>query len=455
MKIVVIGMGKIGQTIIEELCGEGHELTAIDLNPKKIEDIVNNYDVQGIVGNGVNYDIQMEAGVKNAELVIAAAATDEINMLACLVAEKIGAAHTVARIRDPEYSRQFSFMLDTMGLDMVVNPEFETASEISRNLRYPSAVKIDTFSKGRIELVEYRIGESCPLNGMALSKISSRLNVRILVCAVQRKEQVIIPGGDFVLTAGDRIHFTAAHSEMPGFFKAMGEYKEKPHHVMLIGGGRIAYYLTRQLSDAGMRVKVIECDRDRCVELTELLPRASVICGEGTDPSLLREENLAGCDACVAITGIDEENVMISLYAKKLGVPKILTKINKTTLSDMLGGMLEEIGLDSIISPRQLTANRIVRYVRAMEGTEGSSMQTLYRLVGGRVEALEFKVEGDSALTGRPLRELSLKPDMLITCINRGGEIIIPGGGDCIRRGDHVIVVAAANRIRALGDILR
>jgi len=450
MKIVVIGMGKIGTSIIESLAGEENDLTAVDTNARVIDDLVNTYDVLGIVGNGANYDVQMDAGVPGADLIIAASASDEINMLCCLVAKKLGASHAIARIRDPEYSRQFGFLLDTMGLDMVVNPEYETAAEISRNLRYPAAVKIDTFSRGRIELVEYHITEKSLLNGLTLSGIAQKIRTRILVCAVQREGEVIIPSGDFALRAGDKIHFTAPHTEMPAFFRALGEYAEKPHRIMLIGGGRIAYYLARQLTDAGMKVKIIERDEERCVELTELLPKATIIHGDGTDQSLLREEHLEDCDACAAITGVDEENIIISLYAKKTGIPKVLTKITKTSLNDMLG----DIGLDSVISPRQLTTDRIVRYVRAMSSSAASSVQTLYRLVGNRVEAMEFHVETDSALTGIPLKELKLKPNLLISCINREGKIIIPGGGDTIRRGDNVLVVTT-NTLTDLSDILQ
>ncbi|MHB1152769.1 MAG: Trk system potassium transporter TrkA [Eubacteriales bacterium] len=451
MRIVIIGCGKIGLTLTESLSKEEHDITVVDTNAKVVDNTVNIYDVMGIHGNGANYSVQIEAGVNHADLLVATTSSDEVNMLCCLVAKKVGAKNTIARIRDPEYSKQFVFMLDEMGLDMVVNPEYEAASEISRSLRFPSAIKLETFSKGRVEIAELKIMPENLLDGQKLSELNHRYNTKILVCAIQRDNEVIIPSGSFILKEGDRIHFTASHSELASFFKAIGAYQHKLRNVIIIGGGRIAIYLAQQLLETGMSVKIIEMDEKRCFELSELLPKVKVIAGDGTDQSVLMEENIKGADACVAITGIDEENIIVSLYAKNNHVNKVITKVNRSSLIDMLGN----IGLDCIISPKQITSTRILRYVRAMQNSKGSRVQTLYRLVNNQVEALEFYVSENNMVTGKILRDLKLKPNLLISVIIRQNKIIFPGGNDYIEKGDNVIVVTANERLRDLNDILR
>lgn len=451
MRIVIVGCGKIGLTLTESLSKEDHDITIIDTDIKVVNSIVDVYDVLGIHGNGANYSIQLDAGVNNADLLIATASSDEINMLCCLIAKKIGVKNTIARIRDPEYSKQFVFMMDKMGLDMVVNPEYEAACEITRSLTFPSATKIDTFSKGRVDLAEMKITQENALNNCRLSELYNRFKIKILVCAVQRENNVFIPSGDFVLQSGDKIHFTASHTELASFFKAIGVYKHKSRNVIIIGGGRIAYYLAVQLIEMGMSVKIIEKDEDRCIELSESLPKVKIICGDGTDQSLLAEENLEQADACVAITGIDEENVIISMFAKKNNVKKVITKINKSSLIEMVGN----IGLESIISAKQITSDRILRYVRAMQNSEGSNVLTLYRLVNNRVEALEFYVSDNYLFAGKTLRELNIKSNMLISCIIRQNKIIFPGGSDKIEKGDNVIVVTANEKLHDLYDILQ
>ena len=450
MRIVIIGIGKIGITLAEYLSGEGHNVTVVDTDRKVVERAVETLDVMGITGNGVNYTTQKEAGVNNADLMIAATSSDEINMLCCLVAKKVGVGNTIARIRDPEYSRQFLFMLDEMGLDMVVNPEYEAAAEISRLLKFPSAIKIDTFAKGRVELAEYKMAGGNPFAGQSIADIRKKYDIKILICAVRRGEEVYIPGGSFVLNEGDHIYFVAQHSAVTSLFKLMGVYRQRVKNVMVIGGGRIGYYLSQMLLDSGIPVKLIEHDEERCLELSELLPRAKIICGEGTDKALLVEENIEGAGACVAVTGTDEENIIISMYAKKYNVGKIITKISKTSVADMV----YVVGLESVISPRTITANHIISYVRALQNPD-SGVQTLYNLVEDKVEALEFYVDGDDDFTDTPLFELKLKPNLLISCIIRENKIIFPGGGDMIKRGDNVIIVTTNKKLRSLGDILR
>ncbi len=451
MRIVIIGVGKVGMTLTEYLSVEGNDVTLIDVDQETIDNAVNSFDVNGIVGNGVSFSVQQEAGVSHADVVIATTYSDEINMLCCLVAKKIGVRHTVARIRDPEYSRQFSFMLGEMGLDMIVNPELETAREISRLLRYPYAIRIDTFAKGKVDLAEMKIAPDSPLDGIQISDIQRKLQVRILVCAVQHGETVYIPRGDNVLYAGDRIHFTASHRDMNTFFRKMGSFHHKLKSVFIVGGGRIAYYLALQLIDLGMNVKIVEKDEARAKFLKESLPKAQIILGDGTDQTLLAEENFADADASVAATGIDEENIILSIFAIQQRIDKVITKISKTTLTNLL----EAVGLDSVVTPKLFTANLILSYIRALQSTAGGSVQTLYKLVENRVEALEFHVEKQSAVTSKTLRELNLKKDLLICCIIRKNNIIFPGGDDAIQPGDNVIVTTTNEKLTDLEDILK
>ncbi len=451
MRIVIIGAGKIGITLTEYLSGEGHNLTVIDIDKDVIENLNDKYDVMGFYGNGVNYTTLKDAGVNHSDLVIATTSSDEINMLCCIVAKKIGAKKTIARIRDPEYSKQFSFLTDELGFDMVVNPEFEAAIEIARILRFPAAIKIDTFAKGRVEMAEFKIPEDSIFIGKRVSEIQKKYNIKILICAVQREEDVYIPDGDFMLAEKDYIYFTAQHSEIASFFKLIGEYKQRVKNVIIIGGGRIAYYLVSFLTETGVSIKIIENDKERCIELSEKFQKSEIIHGDGTDQSLLIEEHIEGSDACVAITGIDEENIIISMYAKKHHVGKVITKISKTSLVEML----ENIGLDSIISPRIITANHIISYVRAMNNTDGGGVQTLYKLVGGRVEALEFYISKKNELLNVPLSELNLKRNLLISCIIRENKIIFPRGDDVIKLYDNIIVVTTNKNLHSFGDIIK
>ena len=451
MRIVIIGVGKVGMTLTEFLSVEGNDVTLIDVDQEIIDNAVNSFDVNGIVGNGVSFTVQEEAGVSHADVVIATTYSDEINMLCCLVAKKIGVRHTVARIRDPDYSRQFSFLLGEMGLDMIVNPELETAREISRLLRYPYAIRIDTFAKGKVDLAEMKIAAGSPLDGIQISDIPRKLQVRILVCAVQHGDQVYIPRGDNVLYAGDHIHFTASHRDLNAFFRKMGSFHHKLKNVFIVGGGRIAYYLALQLIDLGMNVKIVEKDEARCKLLKERLPKAQIVLGDGTDQNLLAEENFGDADASVAATGIDEENIILSIFAIQQRIDKVITKISKTTLTDLL----EAVGLDSVVTPKLFTANLILSYIRALQSTTGGSVETLYKLVENRVEALEFRVEKPNAVTGKTLRNLNLKKGLLICCIIRKNNIIFPGGDDMIQPGDNVIVTTTSEKLTDLEDILK
>ncbi len=450
MKIIIVGDGKVGMTLTEYLACEGYDVMVIDNNPKVIQNVVNTYDVMGVSGNGANYDTLIEAGAARADLLIAATSSDEVNVLSCLMAKKIGTKHTIARVRNPEYARQLVFIREELGLSMVVNPEFEAAREIARILRFPSAIKLDCFSKGRVDLAEIRLPEGGHLAGQRLSELYKVCREKILVCAVQRGEEVIIPNGDFVLAAGDRIHITGSHGALASFFKAIGMFKQKSKHVIIIGGGKIAFYLAQQMADVGVDIKIIEQDEARCFELSEKLPRTTIINGDGTDRSTLLEEGLESSDACVVLTGIDEENIIVSLYAQSLGVNKVVTKIDRISFIDMV----ESVGIDTFITPKFITANRIVRYVRSMQDSGGSTVKTLYKIVNNQAEALEFAVTQACQRLHVPFKKLKIKKGMLIASIMRRGRVIIPGGDDHLEAGDSVIIITATGGyVKHLEDI--
>ena len=449
MNIVIVGEGKIGSTLTEYLSKEEHDIVIIDNNAKKVDEIVNSFDVMGICGNGASYDIQMEAGVNKARLFISATSSDELNILSCLIARRIGARHAIARVRNPDYLKQMNFMKEELALSMLVNPEFEAANEIARVIRFPSAIKIDSFAKGRVELAEIKINEGNPLVGQPVHYIHTQYNVKILVCAVQRGDEVIIPNGSFVLHCGDKIHITSSRSEIISFMKLLGMYKQRLKNVMIIGGGKIAYYLTGQLLESGFNVKIIENDEKRCLELSDKLPKAHIINGDGTDQEVLFEEGIGQTDALVSLTGIDEENIIISMFANTIGVKKVITKINRISFD-----MLNSIGLETVISPKLIASNKILRYVRALQNLGSGSIQTLYKIVNGKAEAMEFNVTEESKCIGIPFKDLKLKKDLLIGCIIRNNKLIFPGGNDMLSPKDNVMVVTANNILKDLDDIL-
>ncbi len=443
MKIIIIGDGKVGLTLTECLAQEGHDIMVIDKDAKLLENVVNNYDVMGVCGNGTSHEALLEAGADKADLVIAATSSDEINMLSCFMAKKIGTQNTIARVRNPEYAKQLAFLKEDLGLSMIVNPEFEAARDIARILRFPSAMKIEYFSKGRIDLAEIRIPENGHLAGKRLSELYKVCKEKILICAVQRGEEVVIPGGDFVIQAGDHIHITGSHAALEAFFKAIGMFKQRSKNVLVVGGGKVAYYLARHLEDNGVNIKIIEQSEDRCVHLAEVLPRTTVICGDGTDYEVLKEEGLLDSDACVVLTGIDEENMVVSLYAKSQGVKTVIAKIDRQSFAEMA----ETMGVDTHVSPKSVTANRIVRYVRAMQDSGESAVKTLYKIVDQKVEALEFSAGTNAPYLNVPLRDLETKEGMLFAGIIRRGKVIIPGGDDCLMAGDSVLIVTTQSGV--------
>ena len=449
MKIVIIGAGKIGITLTDQLLREGHEITVVDIRPDALDE-VSTLDVMTVEGNGITLDTQKEAGVADADLVIAVMSTDEQNLLACLIAKKLGVGNTIARVRNPEYAPGIHLIQDDLRLGMALNPELASASEIARILRAPSFIKIDTFSKGRVELHKMQLPNKTKLDGMPLTELGKQY-AGILICAVERGEHdVYIPSGNFILQAGDRISFIAQPKAAAKFVSQIGIKADPVKRIMLIGGGRISYYLAKQMLEFGASVKIIESNAEVCDFLAERLPDASIIHGDGTNERLLAEEGIAKMDAVASLTGIDEENVLMSLYARSVTDAKIITKINRTTFSHVIKAM----DLGSVFHPRYIAADHIVRYVRAMQNSLGSNVETLYKIIGNKAEALEFRATAKSSVCGKPLMELKLLPNLLIGAINRGGKIMIPGGRDTIESGDTVIVVTTVTGLNDLDDIL-
>ena len=451
MKIVIIGDGKVGYKLAKQLSVENYDVVMIDSNEKKLKYAVDCLDIACVTGDAADAEVQREADVPHADLVIACTSADECNMLSCLIARRLGARHTIARVRNPIYFKQIGLLKEDLHLSMAVNPELIVADEISRLLLFPDASKIETFVKGRVELIEYPIPEDSRLIGVTLADMYTRFQIKLLVCAVEHGGDVLIPDGDYEIRPGDRLHIAVSHIEMERFFRMFGKHKGKIRKVIICGGGRVAYYLATQLCKLGMQIKIIERDVARCEELCELLPKATIINGDATDHDLLIEEGIEEADAFVGLTGMDEENIITSLFAKSQGATKIIAKINE----DRRASMVEDFGIDSIVSAKTATADAILSYVRARKNSQGSAnVETLYQLVDEKVEALEFIIRSETKYTGVPLKELSLRSNNLIACIARKRQIIIPGGDDCMEVGDSVIVVTMDSHIEDLEDIL-
>ena len=450
MKIVIIGDGKVGYKLAKQLSSEKYDIILIDNNEEKLRKSIGRMDVFCVAGEGGSVEVQQRADVPHADLVIACTSTDECNMLSCLIARRLGARHTIARVRNPIYYKQIDFLKKDLHLSMVVNPELIVAGDITRLLLFPDASKVETFVKGRVELVEFPI-HCGKLEGLSLSELYARFQIQVLVCAVESGETVLIPDGDYILKAGDKLHIAASHQNMEQFFKKIALRKEKIKNAMICGGGRVAYYLASQLCNLGMNVKIIERNRERCEELCELLPKATIINGDATEHDLLIEEGIEKTDAFIAPTGMDEENIIMSLFASKQSVSKVIVKINE----DRRAMMIDELGLDSIVSAKTATADAILGYVRARRNSQCSAnVETMYQLLDGRVEALEFIIKSENAYTGVPLKDLNLKVNNIIACIARGRKIIIPNGDDSIQVGDSVVIITMTKQIRDLDDIL-
>ena len=451
MKIILVGCGKIGVALLSALVSEGHDLVAIDSRQTVLDELTNQYDVMCMVGNGADCEALQEAGVDKTDLFIAVTGSDELNMLMCFLAKRLGAGHTIARIRNPQYNdKSLSFMRQHLDLSMSVNPELLTAQEIFHVLKLPAASKVESFSRRSFEMVELRLKEDSPLLGQRLMDLRSRFKAKFLVCVVQRENEVIIPRGDFILHAGDRIGLTADRTELWKLLKATGLAKRQARNVTLLGGSRIAFYLAKMLLSSGTNVTLIDTDRTMCHKFSDLLPGIVTYCGDGTQQELLQEAGLLDQNAFVTLTGMDEENILVAYYAKTQHVSQVIAKVNR----DEMARMAEQMGLESVLSPKDVVVNVVLRYARALDSSMGSSIENLYQLMEGKAEALEFIIRSETHYTNVPLKELRLKKNILIGGILRDRSAIIPAGDDVILPGDRVVVISSQHRLNTLEEIL-
>lgn len=450
LNIIIVGCGKVGRALVEQLSKEGHYITIIDKNPEKIQSLTNLYDIMGIVGNGASYSVQMEAGIEDADLIISVTDSDELNLLCCTVAKQVGDCSAIARVRTPDYSKEVSYLRDKLGLAMIINPELEAAKEAARILYLPTALEINSFAHGQAELIKIKVPVGNTIDGMTIAHLGRKIAPNILICAVERDGEVTIPAGDFTIQRGDIISFAASRKVAKQFLEDIGFKTNQVGNTMIIGGGKSTYYLAKLLMNMGIEVKIIESNRQKCEELSILLPKAIIINGDGTDEELLKEEGIETAESFVPLTGIDEENVMLTLYARKVSKAKVITKINRMTFKTVLN----DLDLGSVIYPRYITSEAIVAYVRAKRASRGSDIETLYHIFDSKAEAIEFRIREESLVTDVCLANLSLKKNLLIAFINRNGKIIIPSGNDCIRVGDTVTIVTTHTGLKDIRDIL-
>jgi len=452
MNIIIVGLGKIGEKLVERLSREeNHNITVVDTRRNVLHDVVNSYDVMGVVGSGASIETLQEAGISNTDILIAVTGSDELNLLTCLIAKKLGDCNTIARVRNPEYRDEIQLFKEDLGLAMIINPEYTAASEIARLLRFPTAIQIDTFAKGRVEILKFKIPEGSVLSDLKLADIRQKLDCDILVCGVERDEEAFIPSGNFVLKSGDFISIVGAIKDAAKFIKKIGLKTNKVKDTTIVGGGTTAVYLANRLIKAGIDVKIIEHDAARCEALCSLVPKASIINGDGTENRLLLEEGIENAESFVALTNIDEENVLLSLYARTKTKGKVITKINRIAYEEVISNL----GLDTIIYPKDITAEYIIRFVRAKNNSIGSNIETMHYILDGKAEALEFRINENSPISDTTIESLSLKPGILIASINRKGNIITPSGKDIIQTGDTVIIVTTNKGFKDISDILK
>lgn len=449
MKIIVVGCGKVGTSIATELNAE-HNIVVVDINHEAVQNLSDSLDVMGVEGNGATFDVLDEAGVSTADIVIAATALDEVNIYTCLMARSSGVEHTIARVRNPEYTKDLFRIKDQLGLSMAINPELTAANEISRLLRFSGALEIDSFSKGAVELIKVAIPQQSVINDKKISDVDI-LKGKVRICLVERDGEVYIPNGDFVIRGGDKVSIVARPDIAAKFFKRINLAIGKSRYVMLLGGGKVSFYLAQKLIESGASVKIIEKNPQRCHFLSEKLPEAVIIQGDCMDQDLLLSEGADYANGIAALMDYDEENVLISIYLKDVSKAKIITKVNNTSFDSILN----KLEIECIIHPKSLTGEYIARYIRAVENSEGSNVETLYRLNDDRIEALEFRVRSGSKVVGIPIKDLPLKDNLQIICINRRGKIILPQGSDVIMPDDLVVVLTSRKGLGALEDILK
>ena len=451
LNIIIVGCGKVGMTLIEQLSKEGHDITIIDKNAAKVQEMSNLYDIMGLVGNGASYSVQMEAGIENADLIIAVTASDELNLLCCTVAKQVGDCAAIARVRTPDYSKEAGYLREKLGLTMIINPELEASLETARILYLPTALEVNSFAHGQAEIVKFKIPEENLLDGMTIATLGKSITNEILICAIEREGEVYIPGGNFQMAKNDIVSFVAPRRHIRSFLKKIGFKTKQVKDAMIVGGGKASYYLAKQLIAMGIDVKIIEQNKERCEELSILLPEAIIINGDGTDEEVLREEGIEYAQAFIPLTDIDEENIMLTLHAKQVSNAKLITKINRSTFKNVIS----KLDLGSVIYPRYITSEAIIAYVRAIKNSTNSNIETLYHMFDNRAEAIEFRVDEPSSVTGIPLKDLMLKNDLLVSFIYRNGKVQIPSGLDTIEVGDTVMIVTTHTGLDNIQDIIR
>ncbi len=456
LNIIIVGCGKVGITLVERLCKEGHDITVIDTVGDKVQSTSGLYDVMGLKGNGASYSVQMEAGIENADLIIAVTGSDELNLLCCIVAKKVRNCAAIARVRNPEYITDIAYIREKLGLTMVINPELEMAKEAAKILALPTVLKVSSFAHGQAEIVKFKMPGDNILNGVTIAELGKRMTSKnigfnILIGAIERDGEVYIPDGDFEVRQGDVVSVVLPRRYVKSFFEYIGFKTNKVKDTMIIGGGKEAYYLAKQLIAMGVSVKIIEQNKARCEELSILLPKAVIINGDGTDEELLKEEGISCAESFVPLTGIDEENILLTLHAGNVSNAKVITKLNRINFRNVINSL----DLGSVLYPKYITAEAIIAYVRAKNNSRGSNIETLYYMFSQRVEAIEFRIDVQNEVTDIPLMDLNLKKDLLVSFINRNGKIILPNGQDCIKVGDTVMIMTTHTGFKDIKDILK
>lgn len=451
LKIIIVGNGKVGHTLVEQLSKEGNNITVIEKDASVIADLDSQYDIITIKGNGASYNTLKEAGVEEADLVIAVTGSDELNLLCCTIAKQFSKCAAIARVRTPDYSQETAYLRDKLGLAMIINPELESAREMARILYLPTALQVNTFAHGQAEMIKFKIPEGNVLDNTTIAELGKKSSYKILICGVERNGEVFIPSGAFCLKADDTIYFAAKRDEARKFLKAIGVFTKQVRNAMIVGGSLSSYYLANELLHTGIDVHILESSSKRCEELAVLLPEAVIINADASNQADLLSAGIKDMEAFVPLTGIDEENILLTLFAKKVSKAKVITKIGRINFSDVIS----DLDLGSVVYPKLITSEAIIAYARALRASRSSEIEILYHLFDSRAEAIEFRIKESSPVVGKALKDLSLKSNLLIAFINRRGKIIIPSGTDTIEIGDTVMIVTTHTGLNEIRDILK
>ena len=452
LNIIIVGVGKVGTVLADTLSKEGNNVTIVDKNAEVVSKLTDMYDIMGVAGNGSSYSTLIDAGIETADLIIAVTDSDELNLLCCTLAKKVGNCSSIARVRNPDYSGELSYLRDKLGISVIINPELESAREINRIAHFPSAISVNAFARGSVDMIKFKIPADSILCGQKLMDFEKLELKNVLVSVVERDDKLIIPNGSFELCENDIVSVIASPRDAYKFFRKIGLRSKRINSAMIIGGGKTSFYLAKYLVQSGISVKIIESNLARCNELSELLPESVIIVnGNGTDEAILRQEDLPQTDVFIPLTGIDEENVLLSLYSMKIAPHiKAITKVNHINFSSVIN----ELDLGSIIYPRFMTAEMILKYVRGKKNSKGSNIETLYRMFDDRVEAIEFRIDSDAEFTNVALKDLKLKDNLLVASIIRNGKSFMPTGDDCLKAGDAVIIVTTHSGFDNISDII-